>query len=98
MIDLTQVLDKLRHNYRDLEAEFGINQIYIFGSVARNTNKYSSDIDLLISFKKTPSIFFLESLMAYLRKILNAKIDIIVDNDELDENFRKRISKEMVKV
>ena len=98
MLKLKQALEKLRQNYPHLHSTFGIVQMNIFGSVARHQNKPSSDIDILISFAKTPSIFFLEDVRKNLREILQTRVDIVVDNDELDQNFRKRISSEKVKV
>ena len=98
MLTLDRALEKLRQNNHHLQSTFGIVQMNIFGSVARNENRPSSDIDILISFERTPSIFFLEDVRVSLRKILRVRVDIVVDNDELDQNFRERISNEKVKV
>jgi len=98
MLTLKQAIEKLRQNNPRLRSTFGIVEMSIFGSVARRQNKPSSDIDILISFESTPSIFVLERVRRSLREILQVRIDIVVDNNELDQNFRKHISNEKVKV
>ena len=96
MLKLTQALEKLRRNQPYLHSTFGIVQMNIFGSVARYENRPLSDIDILIFFERTPSIFLLESVRRSLHEILRVRVDIVVDNDELDQSFRNRISNEKV--
>lgn len=97
MITLPICLDKLRKNLHDLQKDFSVSKMSVFGSVARNENKSSSDIDILVSFQKTPSIFLLEELKQNLYEILKVRVDLIVD-DELELSFRNRIMKEGVEV
>jgi hypothetical protein len=80
-----------------LQRDFAVSQMSVFGSVARNENKSSSDIDILVSFEKTPSIFLLEGLKQSLYEILKVRVDLIID-DELEPSFRNRIMKEGVTV
>lgn len=97
MITLPICLDKLRTNFHGLQRDFAVSKMNVFGSVARNENKSSSDIDILVSFQKTPSIFLLEELKQNLYEILKVRVDLIVD-DELEPSFRIRIMKEGVEV
>jgi predicted nucleotidyltransferase len=97
MITLSICLDKLRKNFHGLQRDFAVSKMSVFGSVARNENKSSSDIDVLVSFQKTPSIFLLEELKQNLYEILKVRVDLIVD-DELELSFRNRIMKEGVEV
>ena len=97
MITLPICLDILRKNLHNLQRNFAVSKMSVFGSVARNENKSSSDIDILVSFQKTPSIFLLEELKQNLYEILKVRVDLIVD-DELEPSFRHRIMKEKVEV
>lgn len=49
----------------------------IFGSYARNEAGKTSDIDLLIRFKKPKSLFDLVSLESKLSKVLGRKVDLV---------------------
>ncbi len=97
MITLITALDKLRNNFNSLQIEFAISKMTVFGSVARNENSLSSDIDILVSFQKTPSIFLLEKLKKNIYNLLQVRVDLIVD-DELEPTFCNRILKEGVAV
>lgn len=97
MITLSICLDKLRKNFHGLQRDFAVSKMIVFGSVALNENKSSSDLDVLVSFQKTPSIFLLEKLKQNLYEILKVRVDLIVD-DELELSFRNRIMKDGVEV
>lgn len=49
-IHSTDVIQKLRHLKPELEQRYGVTQIGVFGSVARNEAYTGSDIDIVISF------------------------------------------------
>jgi uncharacterized protein len=97
MITLITSLDKLRKNFSSLQIEFAVSEMTVFGSIARHENSSSSDIDILVFFQKTPSIFLLEKLKNKIYKILQVRVDLIVD-DELEADFRNRILKEGIAV
>lgn len=60
---------------------FSIKYIGIFGSVSRNEHNMNSDIDLLVHFIDTPSVFTLISLEDYFSQYIDLKIDILVENN-----------------
>ncbi len=45
-----QILDLLREHKAMLIEQFGVNSLALFGSIARNQAKDSSDIDILVQF------------------------------------------------
>ncbi len=75
-----------------------IKRMYVFGSMARNTGDFSSDIDLLISFEDNISNeeysenYF--TLHHKLRELLNREIDIITERSLSNPYFIKTIDKE----
>ena len=89
--------EKLKDRLPQIREKFNIEEISIFGSFARKENNQASDLDILVSFKSTPSLFTLERLRKYLFEILKVKIDVVVD-DGLEPNFRERIFKERVRI
>lgn len=52
-------------------------RIGVFGSVARNEDTESSDIDILYQFKNTIGLFKLIGLKQDLEKKLNKKVDLV---------------------
>lgn len=64
------------------------NIIYLglFGSTARGENNQDSDIDLLVEFSKTKSLFELVDIQTSLEQIFPKRIDMVLKN-----NIKKRI-------
>lgn len=54
----------------------GINA-YLFGSVARNEETPSSDVDLLVDFERNSSLFDLMNLQEELQVLLGVSVDVV---------------------
>lgn len=52
----------------------------LFGSSARNEKKKTSDIDLLVKFKKRKSLLAFVRLERELSKLLGKKVDLVTEN------------------
>lgn len=97
MSPLDQVRSQLKALLPDLAAEFGVRAINIFGSFARNEATPDSDLDLLLDFDRTPSLFDLARLDATLHAALGVKIDT-VPRDSLNPRYARFIIPELVAV
>ncbi len=69
----------------------------LFGSNARNEEKESSDIDLLIKFKKSKSLLAFVRLERELSEILEKKVDLVTENS-ISPYLKDHILKEAKKV
>jgi uncharacterized protein len=69
----------------------------IFGSYARQTQKKSSDVDILVSFKNTYSLFDIIGLKQDLEIALGKKVDLVTYNS-LNIKLRERILSEEKKL
>ena len=69
------ILDFLKKNKSYIEKEFGVTKIALFGSYARDEQKESSDIDLLIEM---PSHEFFKrmDLKRFLEETFGKKVDV----------------------
>lgn len=77
MNDSDLILNFLKSNKKHLEERFNITKIGLFGSFALNEYNASSDIDLLVEFKKnTPDIF---EKKQELRQLFKSKFNREVD-------------------
>lgn len=77
MLNKTQVIGKISSQKPFLEDKYFVEEIGIFGSVARGDQNPKSDIDILVDFKKPIGIFDFIRLEDYLSKLLNSKVDLV---------------------
>ena len=92
---LDKIIEKLKSQYPYLFAEFGIKQIGIFGSIARQTENNESDIDLVIEFYRPIGLKFM-SLADYMEKLFDRKVDIIT-KEGIRHIRVKKVSKDIEK-
>lgn len=71
--------------------------MYLFGSVARKDNNRYSDVDILVTFTKTPSLLTLINMENYLIDLIGVKVDLVMENS-LKPEIYKRIFKERIKI
>ncbi|NOQ29937.1 MAG: hypothetical protein GQ570_02315 [Helicobacteraceae bacterium] len=73
-----EILEFLQNNRKYLLEQYHITKIGLFGSFARNEQKDSSDVDLLIELEEgTKNIYDLKSsLRDYLSKSFDRSVDI----------------------
>ncbi len=91
------ILETLRKYHKDIERQFKVNYLGVFGSYIRNEQKESSDIDILVEFNEIPTLFQFIRLENYLSDILHIKVDLVMKN-ALKPNIGKEILKGVIKV
>jgi len=78
-----------------LKREFHVDKIGVFGSYARGTQKKRSDVDFLVSFDESISLFTLSGLYIYLQEQLGRKVDVNPFNS-LHPELRKYVLKDLI--
>ena len=78
--------------------KFDPQKVGIFGSFARGDNKKGSDIDILVEFKKIPSLLALIKLENDLSDILGTKVDIVTTGALKNKRIRKSIKKDLISI
>jgi uncharacterized protein len=76
--------------YKQLQNYFAdkpVKKVFVFGSFARNEDKDSSDIDIIISPSHPIGLFTLGNYIADLEDITKKKIDIATQNSITPEFF-----------
>ncbi len=80
-------------------ANYGADNVRIFGSCARNDYDEKSDVDILVHFNRKDDAFkylqMLDSLKSELEKVLGTKVDIL-DEDALRGPTREMIFEEAI--
>ena len=75
---------------------FGVRQLGIFGSVAREEDSENSDIDVLVDLEKETFDNYM-GLLFYLEDLFGKKVDLAIKNS-LKPRIRDRILSETVYV
>jgi uncharacterized protein len=76
MSQRARILDLLRRHKDSFERDFSLDYMGLFGSVAREEDDLSSDVDLLVSFSRPVGVEFLE-LGHQLEQLLGRKVDLV---------------------
>lgn len=71
------VIQKIGEIKPQLEEEFGVQQIEFFGSVAVGEDTGASDVDLLVSFHRVPSLFEMGRLKKRIEEVLSMEVDLV---------------------
>lgn len=95
--DLAHILSTLAAHRADLAARYHLSDLGVFGSYVRGEQRPESDIDILVAFTVTPSLFTLISLEDELRELLNHPVDLAVKS-ALRPQIGARILREVVPV
>ena len=78
MKTLDEIKNTIRNNFNFLKSEYNVLTIEIFGSYTKNLQSKDSDLDLLVTFSKAPSLFKFIALENYLSHILGLKVDLVM--------------------
>jgi len=90
------ILTILQTNQATLK-QFGVAKLAIFGSIVRGEATENSDIDILVSFEKTPTSKDYFGLQFFLEDLLEKPIDLVTDKS-LRKELRSHIEKELIYV
>jgi predicted nucleotidyltransferase len=94
---LSVLLERLRVLKPELAAKFCVVGLAAFGSYTRGDADLSSDLDLIVDFERTPSLFDLARLDQLLEETLGVKVDTIT-RDSLNPRYAPFILPELVPV
>ena len=92
-----EALGILAAHRRELRERFGVKSLRLFGSVARDEASEQSDVDVVVDFDMTPSLFGFLRLKGYLRDLLGTKVDLVTETG-LRERARPFVEKDAVNV
>jgi uncharacterized protein len=91
MLRKTQIIEGLLKLKPALQREFGLTEIALFGSIAREDQKSGSDIDLLIDLSKNTSSDFFNIAFQLQDFFYPVKVDIVPKKGIKATNFKDLI-------
>ena len=92
-----EVLELIRKQKGFLEKKYNVKKIGVFGSYAKDTMTDDSDIDIIIDLDK-PDLFMLISIKQLLETVLNNKVDIVRNKENMNKLLKDRIDKDVIYV
>ena len=92
-----QLVAKIRALKPQLESRYHIESLALFGSYARRKQTPGSDLDLLVSFRRVPSLLRFVEMEDFLSDSLHVKVDLVME-EALKPNIGLQIRKELVPV
>ena len=97
-VNRDEVLVTLAEHQEELRRQYGVKSLALFGSVARNEATDTSDIDVLVDFEQTVTLFDLVALQLDLERILGvSKVDVVM-RDSIYPQIKETILSEAIDV
>lgn len=95
--DTLKEIEELAKRIVPILRDGGVVEASVFGSFSRGEVQPDSDLDLLVRYKETVSLFDVSALKYELEKLLGNKVDLI-SRDYLKPRIKKRILQESVRI
>lgn len=96
-MEIDNFLEKLKEKKPYLQEKFKVKEIGAFGSYVRREQDEESDLDILVDFEETPSLFKFLQVEIYLAETLGVKVDLVA-KDSLKKRIGKNILQEVIYV
>ena len=87
----------LRKHLPELQKQFRVKSLGLFGSFVRNQQEDDSDLDVLVTFDELPSLVKFIDLEDRLSELTGREIDLVME-DGLKPNIGKRVLNEVVRL
>ena len=91
-----EVLVRLRTLKPEITERYAVNKIGIFGSVARNEARQTSDIDVVVHMP--PDLLKRVRLKAELENLFGREVDVIRYRDSMNPYLKARIDRDVIYV
>ena len=91
-----EILEQLRTVKTELAERYAITQIGIFGSVARNEDCQTSDLDVVVHM--SPDLLKRVRLKAELEELFGKEVDVIRYRNSMNPYLKSRIDQDVIYV
>lgn len=95
MKTLDEIKNILIKHKEEVQKEYNVSELGIFGSFVRGEQKKKSDIDILVGYSELPDLLKLIELESKLQKLLRRKVDLI-EKSGIRTELKEIILKEVV--
>ena len=96
MITRAECIEILNAHADELRTRYGITSMRLFGSVARDSNKDGSDVDLFVTMP--PKFYNYIAASQYLKHLLGCDVDLIAKHSHIRPFFKKQIDQDGIDI
>jgi uncharacterized protein len=96
-MNANEIVYLLTERMPEIRQRFGVHELAIFGSVARNEARPDSDVDVLVTFADRPTFDNYMGLKLYLEELFGTSVDLAIRGD-LRPAVRPHIEQEAIYV
>jgi len=94
MRNIEELIKILQTHKDELNHQYGIMEIGVFGSYIKNQPNDTSDLDILVEFSRAVDLFTFVNLKNYLSELLNVNVDLVMKK-ALKPKIGQRILREV---
>ncbi len=94
-ISKNEIIALIKEEKTYLKENFGVLNIGLFGSFAKDLQNFDSDIDFLVEFSE-PRFDWIAGLQIYLEKKFERKIEIVRKRSLTKSRFFERVEQEII--
>ena len=95
MPNQNHILSAIKAYKKKHAQEYGIEEIGIFGSYARNEATQSSDVDVFVKLKHA-NLFLLSRIRIELEELLGVQTDVVQLRDRMNLSLKRHIEQEAI--
>ena len=95
--DTSKAIEVLAKRIVPILCDGGVIEASVFGSLTRGEDQPGSDLDLLVRYKESVSLFDVGGLKFELEKLLGIKVDLI-SRDYFKPRIKNRVLQESVRI
>lgn len=92
-----QILKTLADHRHEIARRFGVKDLAVFGSAARDELRDDSDVDVLVEFEGPATYDGYFKLQDYLQALLGRPVDLVTERG-LKPRARRHVEKDLVRV
>lgn len=96
MLSRQECIDRISANTTTIVEDYGVRSLRLFGSVARNEQHETSDVDVFVEME--PSLYHIIGLKEYLESLLGCDVDIIRKHRNNNAFLLKQIDKDGIDI
>lgn len=97
MKDKVFTIEEIKERVKPIADKYNVEEIYLFGSYARNEANQDSDLDFLVFGGENFKLTMIFALAEELREILNKKVDVFeISEVNQESEFYKTIMRERI--
>ena len=92
-----EVLELLRQHKPILKERFGVSEISLFGSFARDDATDESDIDVVVKFEGAPTLMTYSRVQVFIENLIGRRVDVAQQPD-IRHEIRRYVERDLVEV